>query len=246
MTTNMQVPEEAPTLAVPKSLKPDVKPPNPTVQSMMGAFREGYSEWDHKHITHSLDAEHYTTNTLKNLQAHGTKNGLQSDYQKDMPVQLREILAYCDLSRGKKFDSHMVPAPRDEVSSDVAVSAAIEVSQRMGDVVYGYKIPDMSAVQKDIQSNNGHKISADMLGYSEGQGMFQYGFDRENWEAGPQKIIDQHNSQNGLDQVMEDDHVRATLISNELRTYGIEGLLSGDGGFGAPRPTRMPDIPFSL
>jgi hypothetical protein len=104
----------------------------------------------------------------------------------------------------------------------------------------------MSAVQKDIQSNNGNIISADQLGYSQGQGMYQYGFGRESWEAGPQKVIDQHNMQNGLDQVMEDDHVRATLISSEQRTYDIEGLLSGDGGFGAPRPTRMPDIPFNL
>ena len=246
MATHMQVPEEAPTLAVPKDLKPDVKPATRTVSSMMGAYREGYSEWDHKHITHVLDAEHYTTTTLKNVQAHGTKDGLQSDYMKDMPGQLKEMLAYGDPSRGRKFNEHMVPAPRDEVSTDIAVSAAIEVSQRMGDAVYGYVIPDMSAVQKDIQSNNGNHISADMLGYSEGRGMYQYGFGRESWEAGPQKVIDQHNMQNGLDQVMEDDHVRATLISSEQRTYDIEGLLSGDGGFGAPRPVRMPDIPFNL
>lgn len=246
MATHMQVPEEAPTLAVPKDLEPDVKPPTRTVKSMMGAYREGYSEWDHTHITNSLDSKHVTTSTLKNVQAHGTKNGFQSDYLKDMPGQLKEMLAYGDPSRGKKFDDHMRPAPREEVSSDIALAATEEVSQRMGDAVYGYKIPDMSAVQKDIQSNNGNHISADMLGYSEGQGMYQYGFGRENWEAGPQKVIDQHNAQNGLEQVMEDDHVRATLISNEIRTYDIEGMLSGDGGFGAPRPTRMPDIPFNL
>ena len=45
---------------------------------------------------------------------------------------------------------------------------------------------------------------------------------------------------------MEDDHVRASLISNGIRSYDIEGMLSGDGGFGAPRPVRMPDIPFNL
>ena len=61
MATHMQVPEEAPTLAVPKDLEPDVKPPTRTVKSMMGAYREGYSEWDHTHITNSLDSKHVTT-----------------------------------------------------------------------------------------------------------------------------------------------------------------------------------------
>jgi hypothetical protein len=254
MATHMQVPDEAPVPAaaihgeapVPTAMKPDKKPGTVSIASIMGAYREGFSEFDHKHITNSLDSKHVTTSTLQNVQAHGTKNGYQSDYMKDMTGQLKEMLASGDPSRGKKFDDHMRPAPREEVSSDIAVAATEEVSQRMGDAVYGYKIPDMSAVQKDIQSNNGNHISADMLGFSEGQGMYQYGFGRENWEAGPQKIIDQHNMQNGLDQVMEDDHVRATLISNEIRTYDIEGMLSGDGGFGAPRPVRMPDIPFSL
>ena len=36
MATHMQVPEEAPTLAVPKDLKPDAKPATRTVSSMMG------------------------------------------------------------------------------------------------------------------------------------------------------------------------------------------------------------------
>lgn len=254
MATHMQVPEEAPVPAaaihgeapVPKALKPDEKPEKVAIGSIMGAYREGFSEFDHKHITTALDSKHVTTSTLQNVQAHGTKNGMQSDYLKDIPGQLKEMLAYGDPSQGKKFNDHMRPAPRDEVSSDVAVSAAIEVSQRDGDCIYGYQIPDMSAVKKDIESNNGNHISADMLGYSEGKGMYQYGFGRESWENGPQKVIDQHNIKNGLDQVLEDDHVRATLISNSIRTYDIEGMLSGDGGFGAPRPVRMADIPFSL
>ena len=254
MATHMQVPEEAPVPAaaihgeapVPNALKPSETPAKVGIGAIMGAYREGFSEFDHKHITNSLDSKHVTTTTLQNLQAHGTKNGFQSDVLKDMSGQLKEMLAYGDPSQGKKFNDHMRPAPRDEVSSDVAVCAALEVSERMGDAVYGYKIPDMSAVKRDIQTNNGNHISADMLGYSEGQGMYQYGRGREAWENGPQKVIDQHNAQNGLEQVMEDDHVRASLISNGIRSYDIEGLLSGDGGFGAPRPVRMPDIPFNL
>lgn len=253
MATHMQVPEEAPVPAaaihgeapVPKPLKPTEKPDKVSIASIMGAYREGFSEFDHKHITNSLDSKHVTTSTLQNVQAHGTKNGLQSDYLKDMPGQLKEMLAYGDPSQGKKFNDHMRPAPRDEVSSDVAVSAAIEVSQRDGDAVYGYQIPDMSAVQKDIQSNNGNHISADMLGYSEGQGMHQYGYGREKWENGPQKVIDMHNALNGIEQVMEDDHIRASLISNPIRTYDPTGMWTGDG-HGVPRPARMPDIPFNL
>ena len=54
----------------------------------------------------------------------GAKNGYQSDYMKDMTGQLKEMLASGDPSRGKKFDDHMRPAPREEVSTDIAVSAA--------------------------------------------------------------------------------------------------------------------------
>jgi hypothetical protein len=261
MATHMQVPEEAPVTAaaihgeapVPKPLQPTKpwggpgagKAEKVTIASIMGAYREGYSEFDFKHITTALESKHVTTSTLQNVQAHGTKSGNQSDYLKDMPGQLKEMLAYGDPSHGKKFNDHMRPAPREEVSSDVAVSAAIEVSQRDGDAIYGYQIPDMSVVQKDIQSNNGNHISADMLGYSEGQGMFQYGYGREDWEGGPQKIIDQHSALNGIEQVMEDDHVRMTLISNGIRTYDPTAMWTGDG-HGVPRPAKPVDIPFSL
>lgn len=203
-------------------------------------WRDGMGQYDLQRMKHALDAKTIMTKVIENTNSHGGKDGYQADYKVGMTRQLKELVAYGDVSKESLWEK---PEVRDEAAEPRRALATDEISNRMGDKVYGHQLPDM--VKVDSQREDEPLVSAQNTGYTEGRGLYQAGFERQAWLAGPRRQSDRVDKMDQSDVLNEDDHVRASRINeNTMRTYDPSQLWIGSGF--APGSKKMTTIPFNL
>ena len=205
-------------------------------------WRDGWGQIDRGRMLDAIADKSMMTTTLQNEQSHGSKAGTQSDHKVGFARQLRETMAHGDISKGDPYES--VPTPRHVMASDRGIEVAEEISNRGGEAIYGMQLPDMAAVEEELATHNALIIAGDNLGYSEGRGVFQAGFGRQLWESGPKRQLDRITKLDTSDIMGEDDHVRADILSNSVRTYDPSKTWIGVGH--APGSSKMRAIPFNL
>ena len=110
----------------------------------------------------------------------------------------------------------------------------------MGDQIYGYQVVDVHKVGDEVEKHNPMLVGGQNMGFgSYDCGLWQAGYARQAWEKGPEAISEYNNNPNVINGL---DHVRASTISQPLKSYAPEQLWIGSGH--APGSKHMRQLPF--
>lgn len=201
--------------------------------------RDGRGQYDKELMTHVLDDKYIITKKLINAESRGAKYGRRANFKKDFEPLLRQNLCYGDYSKGAPF--YHPQAARHVVASDPGIEATDEVSNRMGEKIYGYQEPDKVEVAEEVGKHNAKLVGGENLGFHNHEtGLYQAGHNNIKWEHGPKRDSD-YDTKDGY---VVSDHIRATQISNPLKSYAPEKMWIGSGH--APGSRRMLQIPFHV
>ena len=214
-----------------------------SIMAEMGScWRDGWGQYDRQRMMTAIDKKSLMTKTIENELSQSSKHGLQSNHKVGYPRELRELIAYGDITNGDAYDA--VPLPRHVFATDRKIEATDEISNRGGEPIAGMQLPDMAAVEEEMRLHNALVVAGDNLGYTEGRGLYQAGFNRQKWEDGPQRPLDRIEKLDTSDIMNEDDQVRADVLSNSVRTYDPSKTWIGTGH--APGSSKMRSIPFNI
>jgi len=219
-------------------------------------WRDGHGQYSKETMRHALNQRYTWTKKQIDQQSSSSKFGRRVNFKVEFPELLRQNITYGDYSQGAKHEwiqyhdldegqgdgQWSMVKPRHNMAGDAPVEATVEVSNRMGDKIYGYQMPDMAEVTDIMQNeHNSLMVGGNNTGFNSFEcGLWQAGHDRDNWAEGPQ-YESEFNSNPGI---VTHDHVRATTIAEPLRSYRPEEMWIGSGH--APGSRRMQHIPFAV
>jgi len=187
-----------------------------------------------------INDKHFFTKNLFNVNSSASKAGKKVIYKKDHTALLKQIISMSgDYTRAADFK----PTKSTDVS-DVKYEQTEEISNRMGEQIYGYMKPDNIHVKEEAKKKSVGLIGGENLGSMGldvgGVGLFQAGFGEQKYQNGVRRTSN-HETEDGF---VASDEIRAKWIPKVLGGYDSSHMWVGSGH--QPGYRKMREMPLSI
>jgi hypothetical protein len=203
--------------------------------------RDGMEQYNRDTMVKVIDDKHYFTKNLINVNSSASKAGKKVIYKKDHTALLKQIISMSgDYTRADVFK----PTKNTDVS-DVKYEQTEEISNRMGDQIYGYMKPDNVHVKKEVVAKSTKLVGGENMGSMAqgevgGVGLFQAGLLEQEYKNG-QRRESNHETEDGY---VASDEIRAKWLPKPLGGYDSSHMWTGSGH--QPGYRKMREMPLSI
>ena len=202
--------------------------------------RDGMEQYNRDTMVKVIDDKHYFTKNLINVNSSASKAGKQVVYKKEHTALLKQIISMSgDYTRADVFK----PTKSTDVS-DVKYEQTEEISNRMGEQIYGYMKPDNEHVKEEVQKKSVELVGGENMGSMGldvgGVGLFQAGLQEQEYKNGERRDSN-HETENGF---VASDEIRAKWIPKPLGGYDESHMWTGSGH--QPGYRKMRELPLSI
>ena len=202
--------------------------------------RDGMQQYNRDTMVKVINDKHLFTKNLINVNSSASKAGKKVIYKKDHTALLKQIISMSgDYTRASEFK----PTKYTDVS-DTKYEQMEEISNRMGEQIYGYMKPDNEHVKEEVKKKSVGLVGGENMGSMGldvgGVGLFQSGFQEQKYKNGVRRGSN-HETEDGF---VASDEIRAKWIPKPLGGYDSSHMWTGSGH--QPGYRKMREMPLSI